>query len=187
MAKIIGLTGAAGAGKNTVADILFRHGFTNFGFADPVYRAVASILGVSQDSLRDRAAKEQPIDWLGKSPREMLQTLGTEWGRNTIRDDIWIQIAMRQVEKVIAYQKGQGGVILTDVRFENEAAAIKAAGGTIWKVVRDAACLAADAAKHSSEAGVPDRLIDEVVENSGSVADLEAAVMARAKAAGLIK
>lgn len=183
MATIIGLTGAAGCGKNTVADILFKHGFTNFGFADPVYRAVASVLGVTPDSLRDRAAKEKPIDWLGKSPRELLQTLGTEWGRSTIRDDIWIQIAMRQVENL----KGQGGVILTDVRFENEAAAIKAAGGTIWKVVRDTACLAADAAKHSSEAGVPDHLIDEVVENSGSVADLEAAVMARAKAVGLIK
>lgn len=185
--KILGLTGAAGAGKNTVADILFRHGFTNFGFADPVYRAVASVLGVSPDLLRDRAAKERPIEWLGKSPRELLQTLGTEWGRNTIRDDIWIQIAMRQVEKVLAYQKGQGGVILTDVRFTNEAAAIKAAGGTIWKVVRNVECLASDAAKHSSESGLPEDCIDEVIENNGSRADLEAAVMARAKASGLIK
>lgn len=187
MAQIIGLTGQAGAGKNTVADILFKHGFTNFGFADPVYRAVATLLGVGQETLRDRAMKETPIDWLGKSPRELLQTLGTEWGRNTIRDDIWIQIAMRQVEKVIAYQKGQGGVILTDVRFANEAQAIRSAGGRIWKVVRYVGCLASETSKHSSEAGIPDDMIDEVVENSGTVADLEVAVMARAKAAGMIK
>lgn len=185
--QILGLTGAAGAGKNTVADVLFRHGFANFGFADPVYRAVGAVLGVSPDSLRDRATKEKPIEWLGKSPRELLQTLGTEWGRSMVRDDIWIQLAMRQVQKVLEYQKGRGGVILTDVRFPNEAEAIRAAGGRIWRVVRSAECLAAEAAKHSSEAGLPDELIDRVIENNGTQADLEAAVMTHAKASGLIK
>lgn len=187
MASIIGLTGPAGAGKNTVAELLFRHGYANFGFADPIYRAVSAILGVSQDALRDRATKEQPIGWLDKSPRELLQTLGTDWGRAMVRDDIWIQIAMRQVEKTLAYQRGVGGVILTDVRFANEAEAIRAAGGVIWKVTRDATCLAAAASKHSSEAGLPEDLVDAVIENHGTVADLEGIVMARAKAAQMIK
>lgn len=181
---ILGLTGAAGAGKNTVADILFRHGFANFGFADPIYRAVVAALGVSPDSLRDRAAKEKPIEWIGKSPRELLQTLGTEWGRNMVRDDIWIQLAMRQAQEILQNHRG---VILTDVRFQNEAEAIRAAGGTIWRVVRSVECLAAGAAKHSSEAGLPAELIDYVIENSGTKADLEAAVMTHAKGCGLIK
>ena len=101
-----------------------------------------------------------------------------------VRDDIWIQTAMRQAQKVLEYQKG---VILTDVRFANEAEAIRAAGGRIWRVVRSVECLAADAAKHSSEAGLPDELIDRVIENNGTQADLEAVVMAHAKGCGLIK
>lgn len=181
---VLGLTGAAGSGKNTVADILMRHGFVNFGFADPVYRAVGAVLGVSTESLRDRDAKEKPIDWLGKSPRDLLQTLGTEWGRNMVRDDIWIQIAMRQAQETLQNRRG---VVLTDVRFQNEAEAIRAAGGTIWRVVRSVECLAAGAAKHSSEAGLPAELVDHVIENNGTKADLDAAVMAHAKAFGLIK
>jgi hypothetical protein len=185
--QIIGLCGAAGAGKNTVADMLFDMGYTNFGFADPVYRAVAAVLGVSEDSLRDRSTKERPIEWLGKSPRELLQTLGTEWGRDTIRDDIWIAIAMRQAAKILEYQKGNGGVCLTDVRFANEAEAIKAAGGVVWMVTRSAACLSPEAAMHSSEAGIPGHLIDDVIANGGSLEDLKAAVMARVKGSLLLK
>lgn len=168
---ILGLCGAAGAGKNTVADHLCRHyGWTQFGFADPVYAAVSAAIGVPVEHLRDRARKEAAIEWLGKSPRELLQTLGTEWGRQTVRDDIWVAIAMRRAAEA------PGNVVITDVRFPNEVAAIKAAGGRIWRVTRPASCLAAGAARHSSEAPLPDYLIDASLANSGSVDDLLARV-----------
>lgn len=174
---ILGLCGAAGAGKNTVADRLCgQHGWIQFGFADPVYAAVSSATGIPVPRLRDRKVKEEPIEWLGKSPRELLQTLGTEWGRNMVRDDIWVQIAMRQATKCLAYLKGTGGVVITDVRFENEVAAIKAAGGLIWKVSRPATCLAGDAAKHSSEAGIAYELIDAEIINGSTIAALHNAV-----------
>lgn len=172
-ARIVGLAGAAGAGKNTVGDILFRHGYANFGFADPVYRAVSAITGMPEESLRNRAAKESPIEWLGKSPRELLQTLGTEWGREMIREDIWIRIAMRQANALIQYGVG---VCITDVRFANEAEAIRAEGGQVWLVKRPVAALKGDAASHSSEAGIPPGLVDEIIENDGTIDDLNARV-----------
>jgi hypothetical protein len=174
---LIGLCGPAGCGKNTVANYLQdRYGWMQLGFADPVYAAVSSVTGIPVARLRDRATKEQPIEWLGKSPRELLQTLGTEWGRDTISPDIWITVAMRQVEASQRYLRGAGGVALTDVRFTNEAAAIKASGGQIWRVERRQRCLSEDAAMHSSEAGIPEYLIDAVIDNTADMGHLYAGV-----------
>ncbi len=173
---IIGLTGAAGCGKDTVANILARRGFESLAFADPIYKAVAAITGLSQEELRDRSRKETPIPWLGKSPRELLQTLGTEWGRDMVRQDIWIRVAMQQASAIAR-------CVITDVRFENEAAAIKTAGGRVWRIVRPESCLTDQAAKHSSEAGIPNRLVDLVVQNNSTIE----ALVARVEAAFVIK
>jgi hypothetical protein len=86
-----------------------------------------------------------------------------------VRDDIWVQTAMRQVEACHKYLRGSGGVVITDVRFENEVGAIKAAGGHIWRIERRTDCLTKAAAQHSSEAGIPDALVDAVIDNSGLV------------------
>lgn len=167
---IIGLCGAAGSGKDTVAGILKREaGFSDISFAEPIYRAVAAVTGMSVEQLSDRRIKEQPIEWLGRSPRVLLQTLGTEWGRDTIRDDIWVRIAMQRAAEVTH-------AAITDVRFANEAQAIRDAGGVVWRVVRPLAVLDEEAARHPSEAGIADGLVDAVIDNSGTLDDLEAAI-----------
>lgn len=169
---LIGLCGAAGAGKNAVAEILrAEHGFDHFGFADPLYAALATITGLSEDDLRDRNQKERPIEWIGKSPRQLLQTLGTEWGRQMVRDDLWVQIGLRKAADI-------GAAVITDCRFENEAVAIKQAGGVVWRVERRFACLAADTARHASEAGIPEYLVDAAIDNNGTLQDLAARVNA---------
>lgn len=171
---IIGLCGAAGSGKNTVADILENeHDFVQFGFADPVYAAVSAAIGIPVEQLRDRSMKESAIDWLGKSPRQLLQTLGTEWGRGMVREDIWVQIAIRRATG-FAYHD----VAITDVRFENEVAAIKEAGGVIWRVDRGPSSIRGDAIRHTSEAGIPDFLVDTVITNSSTIEHLAARVNA---------
>ena len=167
---IIALCGAAGSGKNAVATILRRqHGFGVLAFADPIYDAVAAITGMRRRELEDRAIKERVIPWLGKSPRELLQTLGTEWGRNTVREDIWIQRAMQAARH---YSR----VAICDCRFANEAEAVRRAGGFVWQVRRRAGGLSGSTARHASEAGVPERLIDLRIDNDGTLGDLEMAV-----------
>lgn len=173
---LVGLCGLAGCGKNTVATILQeRRSFTPIAFADPIYAAVAAVTGLSASELADRTVKESPLPWLGKSPRELLQTLGTEWGRESVHQEIWVRRAMRRAVAIV----GAGGhVAITDCRFENEAEAIRQAGGAVWQVRRHVAGLAGSTARHASEAGVPEHLIDLRIENNGTLHDLEAAVEA---------
>lgn len=167
---IIALCGLAGCGKNAVSTILRRnYSFGVIAFADPIYDAVAAITGMHRRELEDRAIKEQVIPWLGKSPRELLQTLGTEWGRNSVRDDIWIQRAMQAA-------KHYDHVAICDCRFANEAQAVLAAGGAVWEVRRQAAGLAGSTGRHSSEAGVPPGLVTLSIDNNGTLADLEQTV-----------
>jgi hypothetical protein len=170
---LIGLCGAAGSGKDTVASIL---GFDRVAFADPLYEMVSIITGMTPDEMRDREAKERPVDWLGQSPRQLLQTLGTEWGRATVSETIWIDTAMRRVRRLLDAGRD---VVITDVRFDNEAAAIKAAGGVIWQVVRGEGGIQGLAARHASEAGVSPVLIDRVLGNWGSLSRLRTTVEAQ--------
>ena len=165
---IIGLCGAAGSGKNTVGELICGIADANWiSFGEPIYAAVAAITGMTAEELSDRQAKERPIEWLGKSPRELLQTLGTEWGRDSVHQEIWIRRAMRRAEKM------GGLVVVTDVRFDNEAKAIRATGGVIWEVRRVGAGIPGN---HSSEAGISDHLIDLRIENDGTVGSLAATV-----------
>jgi len=164
---IIGLCGAAGAGKNTVADILVEdYGFQAISFAEPIYRAVSEITGLPVEHLQDRRYKEKPIGWLGSSPRELLQTLGTDWGRKMIHENLWIIVALNKIGVI----KEEGGdVVVTDVRFDNEAMALTLAGADIWQVSRPGI---ADVAEHESENGVSPEMIGVVINNDSSVAYL---------------
>jgi len=175
---LIGLCGPAGAGKNTVADFLADSNgapFAQIAFADPLYECVSTITGLSVSRLKDRETKETVIPWLGKSPRQLLQTLGTEWGRGTVHPEIWIRIAMERAAHHLTFN----GVVITDVRFDNEAQAIIDAGGEVWKVARPGwRCLAEDAAAHQSEAGVSAHLIARAIDNSGTLDDLRAQLSA---------
>lgn len=165
---IIGLCGAAGAGKNTVADILVEDcGFQAVSFAGPVYEAVSAITGLPVEYLQDRKNKERPIGWLGVSPRELLQTLGTEWGREMIHENLWIVIALNKIAELA---EAGGKVVVTDVRFDNEAAALRRVGGSVWQVNRpcETSCGRKER-NHSSENGVSPKLVDAVINNDTTI------------------
>ena len=153
--RIIGIAGRAGAGKNTVAEMI--PGAAVFGFADPLYEGLAAMLGVPEDMLRSRRNKETPLKWLGKSPRELMQLLGTEWGRGMVAQDIWLRLAKRRIETY------GGTIVFSDVRFDNEAEWIRNQGGEVWLVERDQETHHT----HSSEAGISPHLIDRVIDNRG--------------------
>ena len=158
---IIGLTGPAGCGKTTVAGMV--PGAAVIQLADPLYAALALMLGVDEALLRHRGSKEQPLPGWDRSPRQLLQTLGTEWGRAVVGPDVWLRMAGRRIDALHA--AGATTVVVADVRFDNEAEWIRNRGGEVWRIAREPATAAAE---HASEAGIPASLIDRTIDNTGS-------------------
>lgn len=165
--KLIGLTGKAGAGKDTVADYLVEmHRFKKISLADPIKRML-DVIGVD---CRTRETKEVLHPIYGASPRRMAQTLGTEWGRELICQNIWLLYAEQVINEALAekllFQHRYAGVVVSDIRFENEAAWLRSQGGALWHIRRDD-IQAVEA--HSSEDGVAFMQTDETIYNYGTI------------------
>lgn len=164
MLRLIGLTGAAGCGKDTLAAHLQNEhpDYFVYAFASPIKQMINELLQVPMVQWNDRKWKEEVVQWLGKSPRVLAQTLGTEWGRNCINSDIWLLAAAK------AYTDAgmDGGMIITDVRFDNEADWIHERGGVVVKIDRPGV---GTVAAHSSENGLRADKIDATVVNDESV------------------
>lgn len=168
--KIIGITGLARSGKDTLADYLVNdHGFIKLSFAAPIRAFVADITGFPLSAMEDGPEKELPLDWLdGQTPRHLMQTVGTEWGRNMIDRDLWIKVVEQKIRQ--ARREGATGVVVSDVRFDNEADFIHDwHGGAVVKVERRGAV---KVGAHASENGVSAALVDVVVDNNGPLHNL---------------
>lgn len=165
--KLIALAGPAYCGKDTVAGILRREfPAVSLAFADPIRDALRAMgLGLTDEHFFGKL-KEVQIDWLGKSPRQLMQTLGTEWGRGLVRDDFWLTLAMRKVDQI----RNNGlHAVITDCRFENEASTVRANGGVVWHIRRGEV---KSVNTHVSEAGVAFQPGDKIIDNNGTIADL---------------
>lgn len=136
---IIGLVGFIGSGKGTVGDILEQKGFIKDSFAKPLKDACAVMFGWSRELLEgdtemSRKWREEPDSyWSEKfgrefTPREALQKMGTEAGRDVFHKDIWVISLLNRA-------KGKD-VVVTDVRFQNEIEYIQGNGGIVIRVKR---------------------------------------------------
>lgn len=157
---LIGLSGLAGCGKTSLALALVKdHNFVRISFADPI-RSMAVGLGLTLEQMKEH--KNEPLDWLGgHTPREIMQSLGTEWGRRLVCDDVWVRVAKERILRLWA--GGAAGIVIDDCRFDNEAAMVKEMGGAVVQINRPGL----QRMNHASEAGVSDRLIDAIFENDG--------------------
>lgn len=166
--RIIALAGAAGSGKDTAADrLVARYGFAKAAFAGPLKDALCAMFGWPHALLENREWKETPIPDIGKSPRQMMQTLGTEWGRQLVNRDLWLLLAARRIRD--ARVGAMPGIVFTDCRFENEAAAIMSLGGHVLHIARPGT---AAVAAHVSEQLLPSALVTAQIVNDGSIAQL---------------
>lgn len=171
MTRLIGLySHAPGSGKSTVANMLWD--YKKFSFADPLRKFSAQILSSlgynGLACLRDK--KEEKIAELGVSPRQMMQTLGTEWGRSCIHPDLWVMVAAGAVEEQL--KRGRN-VVIDDVRFPNEAKMIRRLGGELWLVDRPGVVYEGN---HASEGALSEVEPDSLINNSGSLTQLRQVV-----------
>ena len=133
--SLIGLTGYAGSGKDTVADILVQnHGFVKVAFADPLREMLLTL-----DPMVSATANLSKIvnahGWrLAKKKfpevRRLMQVFGTDVVRNQIQEDFWVRALERRIE---ALER----VVVADVRFPDEADLILGRGGVMLRVERE--------------------------------------------------
>jgi hypothetical protein len=160
---LIGLCGAMRAGKSTAAEQLVKeHGFHRLRFAGPL-KDMMKCLGLTQAEI-DGDLKETPCAKLGgKTPRHAMQTLGTEWGRNLIWNELWTDALRRTAEMALACG---ADVVVDDLRFPNEVKLIKELGGHVICIER----IGTGGVAHSSEQQMLSP--DITIQNNSSVRDL---------------
>ena len=170
MTHLIGITGKARAGKDTVASmILDMYPSEGYSFALPLKMGLQAMLGLTW-AHTDGELKECELEWLGKSPRQLMQTLGTEWGRVCVDENIWLTLAQRRY--AMNHSLGRT-LVISDVRFQNEADWIRE-NGKLIHVYRDGL---KSVAAHSSEGGIAyDNDRDLMICNNGSIEELRATV-----------
>ena len=167
--RIVGLAGPKGVGKSTLANQMvfeyYQEGLESMvrimSFATPLKEMLECI--VHEDYIKHD--KEKIIPHLGVSARFCLQTLGTEWGRNTICDNIWVNLAKHRIE-----ESSHQVFIIDDVRFDNEAKMILELGGEVWNLHRDG--LNGNDG-HISEAGISKEFITKEVNLNEETATIE--------------
>ena len=172
---LIGLTGKARSGKDTVADYLKKHyRFQTTAFAAPLKAGCKAMFGLS-DAQVHGDLKEVVIPAYGCSPRQLMQWAGTEFGRNIVHPRIWLMQVENTWHSMLdaAHETLHSGLVVTDARFENETDMIRENGGVVIHVTRPGVT---QVAAHSSESGVKVGPDDIVITNDGSLGMLYAQI-----------
>lgn len=166
---IIGIHGKIHAGKTTAMEVFQKYGGRELRFADKLKAMVASLLSVPVELMENPDFKSRPIPWLlPHTPRTLLQTLGTEWGRG-LDENIWVKATMASASELGGM--GYELIVITDVRFPNEMKYIQQIGGKVIKIVRPAIDRSGPEHQHPSETAlddIPDFEFDSVIWNEGT-------------------
>lgn len=132
---LIGLIGYKQSGKDTLADhLVAQHGFEKYAFADPVKQICKIMFGLDNRQLNDPVQKEVVDDRWGMTPRKMMQTVGTDMIRETWGQDFWVRNMDHRIRTSI--HEGRK-IVISDVRFRNEADWIKQHNGILVRIVDD--------------------------------------------------
>lgn len=189
--KLIGISGKMGSGKDTVGDIIriltsgvvvsndtvqhtikVSNNITGWGSPWTIKKMagklkfIASVLsGVPVFKFEDQEFKKQKMDpeWGDLTYREFLQKIGTDALRDKVHEEIW-------ANSLFVDQNDDSQWIVTDVRFPNEAVAIKKRDGILIRVNTTRECVVSD---HPSETSLDNyEDFDYVINNSGTIAEL---------------
>lgn len=175
--RVFAFTGLKQSGKSTAA-LCAKHELKSRGqnvlslhFAQSL-KDMLTIFGLTHAELYGEA-KEVPSPLLcGKTPRWAMQALGTEWGRDCIGEDIWVNHWKR---KAAEFLKGPNNCILVeDLRFKNELAALKEVGAHTFRIVNPRISLTPE--PHPSEVMIPHLDVNQTILNDGTMQQLSDAV-----------
>ena len=174
---IIGLTGYAQSGKDTVANILVEnYGYQRVAFADPI----RDLLYATNPMLKEGYRVQGLVDVYGwdrvkvdyPEARRLLQDLGVG-ARKVFGEHFWVQQALKKVHF-------EGNYVITDVRYPNEASAIrKYDNAQIWRIKRSGIN---PVNTHVSETAMDGEKVEQIFINNGTVDDLKVLIQTRMRA-----
>ena len=163
---IIGLSGYARSGKDTVAELLvLNYEFKRMAFADGIREALIALNPILHDGHRLNEIVTMYGWEVAKAKdevRRLLQVMGTEVGRKLIHQDVWVWRLFNQIDT-------DERIVIPDVRFPNEARMIEERGGEVWRINRHNHGAVND---HVSERALDNHMFKRVVYNDGSLDDL---------------
>lgn len=201
---VIGLTGPIGSGKDTVAALLRTHCAAHtFAFADALRHEIVEAFCIEHIYLTRRETKEHPMSALAlsrcldsafvdrmvvhhltttgerldltapRSPRQIMQWWGTEY-RRAQKPGYWTQKALQTV-RWLDQTTRPSLVVISDVRFADEAQLVRSLGGWIWQVKRTGTEVATGA--HVSEVAGDEFTPDAVINNHHDMRHLQGVVL----------
>lgn len=175
---IIAFTGKRGHGKTTAAEALMAKGYQHINFADTLRQVVHLVYGVTYEEMTDPVLKETPLDrWPFKSPRELLQYVGTDMFRAYL-PQTWTKCFERNIS-------GYSHVVCSDLRFPNEEDCLRDLEKVedddnaivVVRVVDPKKTRTDVASQHASETEIDKIKADVTIVNDGTIADLQAGAL----------
>lgn len=183
---IIGISGKIGSGKNCVADLIQKHAnipFIQTAFAKKLKQIVALLCEIDYFSTLSQVAKNIYIPEYESTIGLMYQEIGTKVMRDSYKKDVWIKSLLLELKNK------PGNYIVTDVRFKNEADALKDNSAFLVRVSRKDNPVAKNSNRdlnHPSETDLDNySKFNYHIDNDGSLKDLEANVITLLSILGL--
>ena len=157
---IIGFAGKARSGKDTAgAYLVDNYQFLRYSFAQPLKDATKIMFHLTDKQIEN---KEKPAEPWGRSPRELYQKVGTDIARN-IDVNVWVKGA-----DIFRQDNPGRSIVITDVRFSNEAFWIREQGGIVVFLESKTRGIH-EHTGHSSENGLTGEDVDLIMENDGTI------------------
>ena len=165
MSLVVGIVGPKGSGKDTVADYLvLYHSFTKRAYAAPIKELCQKAFLFSDEQLHGNLKEVVDARW-GITPRHAFQSIGTDYFRTTYGENHWIQHMRLWIESWMHNGDGDQRLVISDVRFPNEAEFIRTfPKNLLIRVTRDSDAQDAHASEQEHTSIVP----DVVIENNGT-------------------
>ncbi len=138
---LIGLAGKINSGKSTIAEYLvLKYDFIEMTYAKPLKNICQELFCLTDDQLYTQKGKMEPDSrWYDCTPRTMMQFIGTDLFRNNLDkimpglcDNVFIENMRIRLQ-----QESHHNIVVSDIRFQNEADLIISLGGIIYYVDRD--------------------------------------------------
>ena len=171
---VILLSAYAQSGKDTAAHLIAQSlDAKQFYFAEPLYAMILTMfahLDITLADLHRMKVNNERLPDCNVTVRQMLQTLGTEWGRTYVSETIWPSILAQKVKA-----SGCKLAVVSDCRFVNEYHRIGGDGDfntVTWFISRDE-CQPQTHHKSEQELLLIQKMANFQIDNNGSFENLE--------------